>query len=143
MLQSPSRRPIKGFVTRGRGVTIHKADCVNLQATDSLRIVDVSWDEGESLTRVVRLGITAINRTGLLAQISKVFANNESDIVQVNIRTVNDDQEASGVFMISVKNVEHLTRIMNALEPERGGKGREDKHGLIEDDAHSTRTPSS
>jgi GTP diphosphokinase / guanosine-3',5'-bis(diphosphate) 3'-diphosphatase len=108
--------PIKGFVTRGRGVTIHKADCLNLQATDSLRIVDVSWEEGESSTRVVRLGIKAINRTGLLAQISKVFANNDSDIVQVNIRTVNDDQEATGVFMISVKNVEHLTRIMNALK---------------------------
>jgi guanosine-3',5'-bis(diphosphate) 3'-pyrophosphohydrolase len=108
--------PIKGFVTRGRGVTIHKADCLNLQATDSLRIVDVSWEEGETSTRVVRLGIKAINRTGLLAQISKVFANNNSDIVQVNIRTVNDDQEASGVFMISVKNVEHLTRIMNALK---------------------------
>jgi GTP diphosphokinase / guanosine-3',5'-bis(diphosphate) 3'-diphosphatase len=107
--------PIKGFITRGRGVTVHKADCINLQATDTLRIVDVSWDEDQSLSRVVRLGIQASNKTGLLATISKVFANNESDIVQANMKKINEEQ-AQGTFMVSVRNVEHLTRIMNALK---------------------------
>ncbi len=105
---------IKGFITRGRGVTIHKNDCVNLQGTDSMRIVDISWDEDQSLTRAVKLEIEAMNKTGLLATISKVFANNESDILQANIKKINF-QQARGTFTVLVKNVDHLTRIMNAL----------------------------
>jgi guanosine-3',5'-bis(diphosphate) 3'-pyrophosphohydrolase len=111
--------PIRGFITRGRGVTIHKADCVNLQATDSQRVVDVNWDEEQPLTRIVRLGILATNKMGLLATISGVFSSNDSDIVQANIKALNDHQ-AQGVFMVSVKNLDHLTRIMNALKNVKG-----------------------
>lgn len=110
---------IMGFITRGRGVTIHKEDCVNLQATDSQRIVEVSWDESQSLSRIVRLGIQTENRTGMLATISGVFSSNDADIVQANVKTVND-HEAQGIFMVSVRNLEHLTRIMNALKTVKG-----------------------
>ncbi|MGO9571726.1 MAG: RelA/SpoT family protein, partial [Desulfomonilaceae bacterium] len=99
---------IMGFITRGRGVTIHKEDCVNLQDTDSQRIVEVSWDESQSLSRIVRLGIQTENRTGMLATISGVFSSNDADIVQANVKTVND-HEAQGIFMVSVRNLEHLT----------------------------------
>jgi GTP diphosphokinase / guanosine-3',5'-bis(diphosphate) 3'-diphosphatase len=111
--------PIRGFITRGRGVTIHKADCINLQVTDSKRIVDVNWDEEQSLTRIVRLGVLATNKMGLLATISSVFSSNDSNIVQANIKAVND-HESQGVFMVSVKNLDHLTKIMNALKNVKG-----------------------
>jgi GTP diphosphokinase / guanosine-3',5'-bis(diphosphate) 3'-diphosphatase len=111
--------PISGFITRGRGVTIHKADCVNLQATDTKRVVEVSWDAEQPLTRIVRLGILATNKMGLLATISGVFSSNDSDIVQANIKALNDHQ-AQGTFMVSVKNLDHLTRIMNALQNVKG-----------------------
>ena len=110
---------ILGFITRGRGVTIHKEDCINLQTTDSKRIVDVSWDENQSFSRIVRLGIETENRTGMLATISGVFSSNDSDIVQANVKVLSD-HHAQGIFMVSVRNLEHLTRIMNALRTVKG-----------------------
>jgi len=110
---------IRGFITRGRGVTVHKEDCINLQATDLKRVVDVSWDDDQPLTRMVRLGVTATNKMGLLATISGVFSSNDSDIVQATIKALTDHQ-AEGVFTVSVKNLDHLTRIMNALRNIRG-----------------------
>jgi GTP pyrophosphokinase len=107
--------PIRGYISWGRGVTIHKEDCVNLRVIDSRRIVDVSWDEDQPLTRMVRLQVWAQNRMGLLATISGVFTSNEADIVQANMKTVND-HEAEGTFMVSVKNLDHLNRVMNALK---------------------------
>jgi GTP pyrophosphokinase len=111
--------PIRGYISWGRGVTIHKEDCVNLRVIDSRRIVDVSWDEDQPLTRMVRLQVWAQNRMGLLATISGVFTSNEADIVQANMKTVND-HEAEGTFMVSVKNLDHLNRVMNALKSVKG-----------------------
>jgi GTP pyrophosphokinase len=110
---------IVGFITRGRGVTIHKEDCTNLHAIDLKRIVEVSWDEDQSLSRIVRLGILTENRTGMLATISGVFSSNDADIVQANVRALNQN-EAQMFFMVSVRNLEHLTRIMNALKTIKG-----------------------
>ncbi len=110
---------IRGYVTRGRGVTVHKEDCENLKLADRKRVVDVSWDDEQPVTRAVGLTVEAENRTGLLAAISGVFSSNDSDIMQANVKTVNDTR-ALGVFQISVRNLEHLTRIINAL---RGLKG--------------------
>lgn len=110
---------IRGFITRGRGVTVHKADCVNLRVIDSKRIVDVSWDEDQDLSRMVRLGIRTENKTGMLATISGVFSSNDSDIVQANIQAVNEHQ-AQGTFTVAVKNLDQLNRIMNALKNVKG-----------------------
>jgi guanosine-3',5'-bis(diphosphate) 3'-pyrophosphohydrolase len=110
---------IRGYITRGRGVTIHKADCQNLLAIDSKRIIDVDWDEEQAVRRIVRLAVRAKNKVGLLASISGVFSSNDSDIVQANVQAVNEDS-AHGTFMVSVKNLEHLTKIMNALKKVKG-----------------------
>lgn len=111
--------PIRGFITRGRGVTIHKADCFNLAAVDSQRTVEASWDEDQTLTRIVSLEIQTQNRIGMLANVSGVFSSNDSDIVSANIKAMGDDH-AQGIFMVSVKNLDHLTRIMNALRKVKG-----------------------
>jgi len=110
---------IRGFITRGRGVTVHKVDCINLQAIDSRRIVDVSWDEDQELTRMVRLSVEVENRTGMLASISGVFSSNNSDIVQANVKAIND-KEARGTFMVQVRNLEHLNRIISSLKNVKG-----------------------
>ncbi len=111
--------PIRGYVTRGRGVTVHKEDCDNLKVAERKRLVDVSWDEEQPLKRTVGITVEAENRTGLLAAISGVFSSNDSDIMQANVKTVNDTR-ALGVFQISVRNLEHLTRIINALRSLKG-----------------------
>ncbi len=111
--------PIQGFITRGRGVTIHKSDCVNLEAVDAQRVVEATWDEDQALTRIVSLEIQTENRMGMLANVSGVFSSNDSDIVSANIKAL-DDHQAQGIFMVSVKNLDHLTRIMNALRKVKG-----------------------
>lgn len=111
--------PIQGYITRGRGVTVHHRGCINLQAIDSKRIVEVSWDEDQPLSRTVKLGLEAKNRIGLLATISGVFSSNDSDILEANLNAMNDDR-AQGTFTVAVKNLEHLTRIMNALKSIKG-----------------------
>jgi guanosine-3',5'-bis(diphosphate) 3'-pyrophosphohydrolase len=110
---------IRGFITRGRGVTIHKADCQNLVVADRKRVIDANWDEDQSLRRMVKLSVRVENRTGMLATISGVFSSNESDIVQANV-TVQDDQYAHGIFLVYVRNLEHLKRIIAALKNVKG-----------------------
>ena len=111
--------PIKGFITRGRGVTVHKTDCHNLSTADGGRLVDVDWDEDQTLQRMVRVGIHARNQIGLLKNISGVFTSNEADIIEASVRSVNDDM-AQGTFAFFVKDLAHLTRIMNALRSVKG-----------------------
>jgi len=110
--------PIRGFITRGRGVTIHKSDCVNLQTVDSKRVVDTQWDAEQPLSRIVSLEVSCEDRTGMLASISGVFSSNDSSIVQASIKT--GDHQAQGLFRVSVKDLDHLNRIMNALKQVKG-----------------------
>jgi GTP diphosphokinase / guanosine-3',5'-bis(diphosphate) 3'-diphosphatase len=111
--------PIQGFITRGRGVTIHKSDCSNLPEADPKRIVEASWDDEQSLDRTVRIALLSENKPGMLAAISGVFTSNDSNIIQASVNSVNKTN-ARSVFMIGVKNVEHLTRIINALKKVKG-----------------------
>jgi GTP diphosphokinase / guanosine-3',5'-bis(diphosphate) 3'-diphosphatase len=110
---------IKGFITIGRGVTIHKADCLNVQAADSLRVVDATWDDQLSLDHVVHLEVHADDKVGLLAVISGVFASNNSNIVRADMRST-DENGARGTFTVSVKNLEHLNRIITGLKNIKG-----------------------
>ena len=86
---------------------------------DRRRIIDVSWDGEQRVERIVGLSIQAQNRKGLLELISGVFASNDADIVQANIKTGEDDR-AHGVFRARVRNLSHLTRLMNSLKNVKG-----------------------
>jgi GTP pyrophosphokinase len=110
---------IQGFITRGRGVTIHKSDCPNLPDADTKRIVEANWDDEQALERTVRIALLSENKPGMLAAISGVFTSNDSNIIQASVNSVNKTN-ARSVFMIGVKNVEHLTRIINALKKVKG-----------------------
>jgi len=110
---------IRGYITRGRGVTVHKSDCTNVQAMDYKRLVDVTWDEEQPLNWIVKLSIQSENKLGMLSTISGVFSSNNSDIIQANVTTLNDIR-AQGIFTVSVRDVDHLTRIMNALRNLKG-----------------------
>ncbi|MGD9818921.1 MAG: bifunctional (p)ppGpp synthetase/guanosine-3',5'-bis(diphosphate) 3'-pyrophosphohydrolase [Desulfomonilaceae bacterium] len=110
---------IRGFITRGRGVTIHKNDCVNLNDTDEKRIVDATWDEKQAHDRMVKLVVHSVNRPGMLATISGVFTSNDSDIIQANVNVIND-KEAKGFFLVKVRDVDHLGRIMHSLKRVKG-----------------------
>lgn len=110
---------ISGYITRGRGITVHKADCINLQTIDSRRIVETSWDDEQPLRRIVRLGIWTENKMGMLANIGGVFSSNDADIVEANV-TTREGEGAHGVFRVSVRNLDHLTTVMSALRNLKG-----------------------
>ena len=85
---------IVGFITRGRGMTLHRTDCVNilhLSETERARLLEVEWGyeatEEESGSYLVELNIYANNRAGLLLDISKLFTEYELDVETMNVRT--------------------------------------------------------
>ena len=83
---------IVGFVTRGRGVTIHRTDCVNvmnLSESERVRLIDAEW-QGSNLTSglyTAEINVYANNRTGLLVDISKIFTERKIDVSAVSSRT--------------------------------------------------------
>ncbi len=112
-----------GFVTIGRGVTVHKADCPHMERADSKRLVDVIWVDSQENSRVksyvVRLRIFCENRRGMLEAISGVFAANDCDIVQAIVDVLPNDL-ARATFGVNVRNLDQLNRVISALESLRG-----------------------
>ena len=84
---------IVGYVTRGRGVTIHRTDCINvinMPLEDRNRLIDAEWQapENEAGERyIAELNVYAYNRTGLIVDISKIFTERKIDISSLNTRT--------------------------------------------------------
>lgn len=106
---------ITGFVTRGRGVTIHRSDCPNVRNGDTERMIPVSWSGmGKQLYTVV-LQLVAINRVGVLRDVTTVFSNEK-----VNIRDVQTfdhrDHTVTIQFSVDVASVQDLSRLLIKLE---------------------------
>ncbi len=85
---------IVGYVTRGRGVTVHRTDCVNIinmSDMDRARLIDAEWQvpesESDSGTYAAEINVYANNRMGLLVDISRIFSERKIDIDQMNVRT--------------------------------------------------------
>ncbi len=113
---------IVGFVTRGRGVTIHRTDCFNIlhmPEQDRLRLIDAEWDSVEEISSqgqyVAEISIFANNRSGLLADISKALTEKNIDILSVNTRMNRQGQATLSLgFMISSR--EELVKIIDKIK---------------------------
>jgi len=81
---------ITGFITRGRGITIHTADCFNVLYSDPQRKVKVEWDLRHKQTHPVRIRVTCADRKGLLADISSSITSNEANITNAQLNTTHD-----------------------------------------------------
>ncbi|MCX7726442.1 MAG: bifunctional (p)ppGpp synthetase/guanosine-3',5'-bis(diphosphate) 3'-pyrophosphohydrolase [Chitinispirillaceae bacterium] len=111
---------IIGFVTRGRGISVHRADCSNvaLFENDSERKIEVSWEEYDKKKYNVTLEIKGSDRTGLLLEISKVFADFKVNIVECNIKTI--DKAAMATFKIEISNLTQLKPIVRTIQKIKG-----------------------
>ena len=116
---------ILGFVTRGRGITIHRTDCVNicnLSDFDRERLIDAEWkentDENAMEKYIAEIAIYANNRFGLLADISKVLTERNINILSVNTRTSKQDIATLSVsFEIASKEeLLHVIEIVRTVE---------------------------
>ncbi len=110
---------IVGFITRGRGVSIHRSDCVNLASlpeNDRVRIIEAEWQEREEVKGKfpAEIRIYATNRNGLLADISRVLTENNISIISLNTRT-NKQEMVTMVTSFEITSKEELTRVIDKI----------------------------
>jgi GTP pyrophosphokinase len=111
---------VVGYVTRGRGVSIHRGDCPNLLflVHEPERRLDIDWQEmaGERFT--VRLAMEGTDRRGLYADVAAAVSATGTDIRSLELKTI--DGRVSGAAMVEVENLAHLERIMKAARRVKG-----------------------
>ena len=107
---------IIGYVTKGRGVSVHRKDCVNVKdlLKEENRIIDVSWVEEKQASYNVDIEISANDRSGLLADITKALSNTKANIVGINART-GRDRIAIIELTVETKNIDELNSILKAI----------------------------
>ncbi|MBW2057308.1 MAG: bifunctional (p)ppGpp synthetase/guanosine-3',5'-bis(diphosphate) 3'-pyrophosphohydrolase [Deltaproteobacteria bacterium] len=110
---------VVGYITRGRGVTIHTADCGNVLNLDAERRIEVEWDLDKDYTHPVRIRILSSNRKGLLADISGSLSSNQVNIVNAHVTTTEQDRAVS-TFQIEIRDLRHLQRVTRSLEKIKG-----------------------
>jgi guanosine-3',5'-bis(diphosphate) 3'-pyrophosphohydrolase len=108
--------PIVGYVTRGRGVTVHLPTCPTVvNERDLGRMIDVEWEGQVTQTYPISIRIEAYDRTGLLNEITNVVAENKVNIVAANVR-VNPDHTATVQATLQVASVAQLARVLSKVE---------------------------
>jgi guanosine-3',5'-bis(diphosphate) 3'-pyrophosphohydrolase len=108
--------PIRGYITRGKGVTVHRATCVNLRhVPDADRLVEVEWEQGTRQVYPVNIKIEAWDRTGLLRDIAAVIAESKINLSGADVQ-VFDDKTAVISTIVEIKNLSELSRLMERLE---------------------------
>jgi GTP pyrophosphokinase len=111
--------PIVGFVTRGRGLTVHRKDCSKVLELDPERRVHVSWDSATTFARPISLRVVTDDREGMLADLSGVFTKNSVNISEANCKVLREGQ-AVNTFKCGITDLEQLRRIVKALEGVKG-----------------------
>ncbi len=110
---------ITGFVTRGRGVTVHTVNCPRAIEADPQRRITVSWDTRVAAARPVKVEVVCVDRPGLLAAMSKVISSSGVNITRAEVRTIGD-KKALNTFEVMVERAEVLQRILRGLSRVKG-----------------------
>jgi GTP pyrophosphokinase len=111
---------VVGYVTRGRGVSIHRADCPNLLplAHEPERRLEIDWQEKFGERFIVRLALEGIDRRGLYADVASAVSSTGTDIRQMDLKAV--EGRAVGAMMVEVENLQHLQQIVKAVRRVKG-----------------------
>jgi len=108
---------IVGFITRGRGLTVHARDCLTVvkNVLDKERLVAVEWDAGEPAKRPVKIAVyIGHDRPGILAEITAAISSRQGNITKAEI-TVTDDRKGINHFVIEVEDLQQLQGIMQGI----------------------------
>jgi GTP pyrophosphokinase len=106
---------IVGFITRGRGVTVHRRNCPKAFDTDPERRVEISWDARAKINRPVQVKVTTQNRLGILATIGQTFHEQGINISEAACRA-SDDGRATNVFTFLCSDLNQLKSVMRRLQ---------------------------
>ncbi len=112
---------IKGFITRGRGITIHRSDCINvlnLPEEERNRLIDAEWQNPESMTGkekyMTEIRIYANNRIGMFVDLSKVFTERQIDILSMNVKTSKQGR-ATISMSFDIHGIDELNSLIEKL----------------------------
>lgn len=113
--------PILGFITLGRGIVIHRADCPKSYEFDQDRKIDVEWNKSkdEAVERQVKIRVLCNDNSGLLKDMTEVFHHVGVNILNAQIKTTRDDK-AICIFDVNVKDTNHLSQVIEALQKLKG-----------------------
>ena len=109
---------IVGYITVGRGVSIHRQDCINalqLQESEPNRIIEVSWGERQEATYPVDIRIQAYDRPGLLRDVTAVLANERINVIAVNTRSDKTENVATMNLTVEVTTLDTLGRLFSKI----------------------------
>ena len=111
---------IVGFITRGRGIVIHRSDCANLISVmdDPERQIDVEWDVEKHRQFMVRLNLIAEDRKNFLHDITEAISGTDTNIVNLSMKA--EDTLVYGDLIVEVRNLQHLTRVINKIDKVKG-----------------------
>ncbi len=107
--------PIVGFITRGRGVTVHAKDCPKALENDPARAIDVAWEAGSKAAHPVKLKVVCADKPGLLADISRTITASDVDIRRAVVMTTRDNRAICN-FEVSVNDAHHLAALIKSIE---------------------------
>ncbi len=110
---------IKGFITRGRGVTIHSEECPFLEYADPERIIDAQWDKSSSHVAKIPLEVICEDKKGLLADITATISGSETNILNAKARTT-PESKAIITYNIEVGSLDKLERIIQEIKNIKG-----------------------
>ncbi|KQQ01416.1 MULTISPECIES: RelA/SpoT family protein [unclassified Rathayibacter] len=107
---------IVGFVTRGAGVSVHQANCHNVQELlkEPERIVDVEWAPSSKSIFLVQIQVEALDRSGLLSDVTRVLSEHHVNILSATVST-SSDRLAISRFVFEMGDTTHLDRVLNAV----------------------------
>jgi GTP pyrophosphokinase len=107
--------PIVGFITRGRGVTVHAKDCPKALENDPARAIEVAWEAGSKAAHPVKLKVVCADKPGLLADISRTITASDVDIRRAVVMTTRDNRAICN-FEVSVNDAQHLAALIKSIE---------------------------
>ncbi len=108
---------IRGFVTRGAGVSVHRDDCANLGVlvqTQPERVIDVQWTGGADTAFMVQIEVEALDRERLLSDVVRVLSDHHINILGANVQTT-QDRVALNTFTFEMADPSHLGAVLNAI----------------------------
>ena len=107
---------IVGFVTRGSGVSVHRDDCINVTSLREHpeRMIDVEWAPTSSSVFLVQIQVEALDRSGLLSDITRVLSEHHVNILSANVST-SSDRLAISRYVFEMSDTVHLDRLLNAV----------------------------
>ncbi|MGM0426114.1 MAG: RelA/SpoT family protein [Thermodesulfobacteriota bacterium] len=106
---------VVGFITRGRGITIHHEKCRHIQNAEADRLVDVSWEPADKSVYPAKLRVTSVERKGILADISAIISQHNANIIHAEIKTTVDNKGIA-FFTMEVDGYAQLQDIMGAIK---------------------------